>query len=801
MPLQVFDAIGRFTADTSELDRFVAKLERGLTTAEEKAAAAALRNKQAHEDLRNALKVVSIDGSNTADNMAKLAKAQQDAALAAQAASRAQRNLKADLGIVKESTKEARGEAGLLGEALGIHLPRHVRTFIADMPGVATALKGAFAITAVGFLIEALSQLPDKIIEITNNLAGWTKEAQSAYEAQLKLNASLLETAEKREEQQIREAERGLTGIKLTRQQLDDDEKILEIRNQRIAALGREQGSLQTQLQTIEDTKKQLQALSGVPSFVSSVFTGDEGKIKELKRQIDLLTADVLKQQKERDDLQQQGKDHESQLGQQSLEESIKFENAKIDAARKSADLRFQLTAASARLAYQQNKISYEQSLALEASANEAIFQNDEQALLRKLAQLKRDPTKNKDQIIAVNGEIEQLEAQHNTKLLDDYAKNLAEFKRLSLDFANARAKAEAAPVFAPPRNLIDSFKLLESALRSLGITAGVEIGHAAQIQQNEIGKINQAYDELIAHARTAADAEALRGEQAKVIEEAERHARIEELNQQISLLDLLVTVGNRKHENVVKEVADLKKLKLERQDLQRVEQKYGQVALQVSQAVAQGIRTEAAAYASGQITIVGALAGITAAVINSIADVAYAKGTEQLAEAFGAYPDFSAMAHHFTSAGLWLSLGGALSVGAALAGNAGQKGSSGGSAGASEAGIPAQIQQPAQNPVQSINAQHFAGGGLISAPTLAVIGDSIRGSGQREAAIPLDDPQAVEAIVAALGGGGGDTHVHVKGLISSDNLTKVMKKMNRSVSKGQARLTANTSYKVTRKA
>src|SRR5438552_3007937 len=44
----------------------------------------------------------------------------------------------------RESMYQARGEAALLGEAFGIHLPRHVRSFIAELPGVGPALSAAF---------------------------------------------------------------------------------------------------------------------------------------------------------------------------------------------------------------------------------------------------------------------------------------------------------------------------------------------------------------------------------------------------------------------------------------------------------------------------------------------------------------------------------------------------------------------------------------------------------------------------------------------------------------------------------
>src|SRR5438270_12819626 len=55
-----------------------------------------------------------------------------------------------------ESMREARGETALLGEAFGIHLPRHVRNFLAELPGVSSAMSAAFSATAVLFLANAV---------------------------------------------------------------------------------------------------------------------------------------------------------------------------------------------------------------------------------------------------------------------------------------------------------------------------------------------------------------------------------------------------------------------------------------------------------------------------------------------------------------------------------------------------------------------------------------------------------------------------------------------------------------------
>jgi hypothetical protein len=72
--------------------------------------------------------------------------------------------------LTKKAMREAKGEAGLLGEMFGIHLPRHVRTFVAELPGVGTVLSAAFAATAVIFIVEALAKGIEKLVE-------WREEA------------------------------------------------------------------------------------------------------------------------------------------------------------------------------------------------------------------------------------------------------------------------------------------------------------------------------------------------------------------------------------------------------------------------------------------------------------------------------------------------------------------------------------------------------------------------------------------------------------------------------------------------
>jgi hypothetical protein len=83
----------------------------------------------------------------------------------------------------------------------------------------------------------------------------------------------------------------------------------------------------------------------------------------------------------------------------------------------------------------------------------------------------------------------------------------------------------------------------------------------------------------------------------------------------------------------------------------------------------------------------------------------------------------------------------------------------------------------------------------------LAVIGEN---PGESEAVLPLDNEKAMTRIgqsIANSGGGGGTHfHVNVKGLVSPDQLGKVMKQINQRVAKGQGNLTSSNSLRITKR-
>ncbi|MGH9553336.1 MAG: hypothetical protein ACRD3W_28405 [Terriglobales bacterium] len=65
----------------------------------------------------------------------------------------------------KESAEEAKGSLMLLGDTIGITIPRHLQTVIASIPGVGTALSAAFNSVAVLAFIDIVVKIIEKVQE------------------------------------------------------------------------------------------------------------------------------------------------------------------------------------------------------------------------------------------------------------------------------------------------------------------------------------------------------------------------------------------------------------------------------------------------------------------------------------------------------------------------------------------------------------------------------------------------------------------------------------------------------------
>lgn len=95
----------------------------------------------------------------------------------------------------RNQAREANGALATVGEQIGISLPRHVRAFVAQLPGVATAMNAAFDAVMVLALIHIIFEAGEKVVEFfkkseeaaNKNKEAWSKLSDSLAESTAKL--------------------------------------------------------------------------------------------------------------------------------------------------------------------------------------------------------------------------------------------------------------------------------------------------------------------------------------------------------------------------------------------------------------------------------------------------------------------------------------------------------------------------------------------------------------------------------------------------------------------------------------
>jgi Lambda phage tail tape-measure protein (Tape_meas_lam_C) len=92
-------------------------------------------------------------------------------------------------GLVRETSAkmradmtEAKGSIALLGEEVGVHMPRHLRTFVAGLPGVATAMSAAFNAVAVFALLNVVVETGRKVVEFAKKNEEAARKAREAWQ-------------------------------------------------------------------------------------------------------------------------------------------------------------------------------------------------------------------------------------------------------------------------------------------------------------------------------------------------------------------------------------------------------------------------------------------------------------------------------------------------------------------------------------------------------------------------------------------------------------------------------------------
>jgi hypothetical protein len=616
------------------------------------------------------------------------------------------------------SIREAKGEAALLGEAFGIHLPRHVRSFVAELPGVGEALSAAFAATAVLFLVEALVKGTEKVVEFINEAYLFT-EAMRENDAQIKeTNKTLSEQSKELSKLKLEYQLAGLQGVaklnkelELLHDTLKEGRKSFQDAKDDLDDLTKHQATWEAKMESGQSTWRK--AIDGLRSFVGMETSTTTAYYKELGEAQD----DFLKASKQNDITEQE-------IANKKKERDAEAVKAHAEALKKQAEL---------------EKIVLKQKQDLEKEYEKGVTEESKALTARLEAQVK-------GQLKVSEALIKQLEEQRKA-----YEEELS-FEEKALETSTNR-KAQAV---------------------KLQLDKG-KIG-----QKEYVAQITALYNE--------------------------------ELRQLIKLINEKEALLNK---DDARQLVEFKKLELDKAKLAEdashkiaeATKKDFDIAKTAVDSFIGAFASSVSALASGSATVSAVMEKMAESVLQSIAQQAGAQGAKELALAIGDLaPDSEGFGHsgeHFVASAKWFALDAALSAaGGAISGAS--SGGSGTSAPRGTQGVSTSStsQSIGSGPVNQKNVQRFAAGGLISGPTMAMLGDSMeRSAGQSEAAIPLDNPRAVSKIKDALGGGGGLTiNVHTAGVISGDNLGKVIQKISQRVKKGQSVLHASNSFRVTKR-
>lgn len=611
---------------------------------------------------------------------------------------------------IEFSMNEARGTIALVGEETGIRLPRHLRTFVAELPGVGAALEAAFSGVAILILLQILVEAATKLSEFTAELIFNTKNAEENMAAIAALNGVLLG---------------------------------LEKEYERLKEEADKYGKSAMELAKIHQT--------------------------QVKTSITDLNKELALEEKALKDLDEEMKEHtRTRIG---LTQAY--------AMYKSGQLSFMEALTAVTVGETQRVLKAKE---LEEAQNK---------LLTTAAQLK---AKNEELKVS-NNEVSKAQDDLNkegAKLREELDRQLEALKKAEAEFQ----KLGAVVAVTAEVQLPEAVKQLMAIGRAIRDTGGdtSDLTIRLQGQKQALDILYAAYQKGQIGIRTYQQAELSELQTARQLAVA-RGQDTAALDKQIQALQRSLGVDKQKEVSLVKMTSEEK---IFRQALAET----GSVAQASATVMAEAMGSAVAAYAMGQASIGQSLAKMVQQELASVSQRATIKAIEQLAEGFGTmFTNPAESASHFTSAAIWGTIGAATAVaGRTLTGAAGGNGPVGSKGNpvnvATSGGGAASPAAPA-GPIGGTGIQSFAMGGLITKPTLAMIGD--RPGSKGEVAFDLGDEVAKKNIREAMGQGGGQT-VIVQGLVSPDNLKKVFKHAGKMVKKGQMVVHATTTGRIVRR-
>lgn len=612
------------------------------------------------------------------------------------------------------SMREARGSIALLGEEVGVRLPRHLQTFVAGLPGVGAALESAFSAVAFLLLLNIIVEGAKKLSEFTAEMLFSAKAAQENMDSTKNLNAELLKLNEKYEalkkavdeygKSQVQLTSEALAGAKKSSQelaeQLKSEEEAYFKLNQAIMNNGRER-------LTVSNAWDKFRA--GQLSVVEAITAVTAGETQQTLHGKELAGA-------------QEG--------------IIK-------------------TAAQLKVSQEQVKVST----------------NDHTEALKKQAE-----------------EFKRIQEAYD-RAMEQLARANEEFQKLS-----KITQAEVEPAMTAAASKV---QILGAALRALGNDT-VDLERDTIKAQKDMAVLDEAYSKNTITVRQYALAKVAELNIIKQLSVARGEDQVA-IDAQIAAYTRLASGLKQTNQFWDSFTEDFKK------KAKDVGSESKDMAKTLSNAVA-GMDQAFASAIVGALTsgasIGQALEKATKAILQQLATQALAKSMFYLAQGIAATASGDpAAAGYYAAAGEFAAV-------AALAGGASVAMGGGGSGSGGTPGTVSPITSSGGGTSSlgggtTRNIQKFAEGGLITGPTLGILGESMMGSSSRprEAVLPLDNDEVMDRVGDALGiqGGNGDFHAHFHkgaGLISPDTLKKTMKQMSGMVKKRSASLHSTNTFR-----
>jgi hypothetical protein len=769
MAIEVGDAVLKCLVDTSNLDgefaRVGSEAEKGLEPATD-----------ALDGVSEGFKDAAKEGNKAADEMV-------DAGRRSSA-----------------SLREAKGEAALLGEAFGVHLPRHVRSFVAELPGVGNALTAAFSATAVLFLIQALTEGAEKISNWIANTFIFTQAMKESNDAIIKFNQQAL--AHIATMQKLDEAYKSV-GVGALQKLQEEQGKTAHEVGLYSDALDRAKGKLQEIGPRPEDVAVQDEYGNALAS------TGNEAE--EWDRKVSQAHDDIILATQKLQEAQRR-----AQLADREYTEALQADRLKeavlsISLSKSTGEVLLNLTEQKAKEQATQQQASKEQLESIEVS-----FINKRSALVirslrEQLAAENKYGHDNSEKIKELNAEIEKETLSHYAKLsairtkdAEEVNKQLdEETKKLDKSLAEMqKAMVEHQVQVILPQN-IQRLLQFRAAAKELGVTLDTDLAQKVALAKKELAdyaamggkdvRVINALKEALNKAQTAfsqfgvvslevrlkENKAALENAETQLVEAKARHQNVTAIEQQISAL-------KRVQAELKKEQVAADKTK---DTIERLNDSAKQSAQELGNAVAsamQGMLTHQESFGRA----------MEKAVLGTIAKQAQAWGQYYIgigtAELLTGDPSGGLVLAEGVAlealAGVLGAIGGGVNASSGASGTAGTAYGSGKNNyqyGSSVSDTGSQASSGRSN----IGVQGFAEGGLVSAPTLAMIGEG----GGREAALPLDDPEAMNTVGKAIAGAqGGESGLHVHfhaPVIGASDVARLCQQINKRVARGQATL------------